>query len=260
MSADPRTPTFRDLADKVVLVTGGSRGIGAATCAALGANGARVAVAGRDRDAVEHTVSETEAAGGQATGVLGDCTDPRQLAAMRDEIERALGPVDAVAAFAGGFTARTPLLEISLEEWEYVLKSNLTSSLLTLQAFAPAMIDRGGGAFVLMSSNAGRFLDITLTASYAAAKAGVVMLARHAAKELGPANVRVNCVAPATTLTERVSSIMDEETRSRIAAMSPLGRLGAPQDSAWAALYLISDASAWLTGVTLDIAGGRIML
>jgi 3-oxoacyl-[acyl-carrier protein] reductase len=260
MSADPRTPRFSDLAGKVAVVTGGSRGIGAATCIALGANGAQVAVCGRDREAIEETVRATVDAGGGAVGATADCTRPEDLARLREQVERELGPADVVAAFAGGFAARTPLLEIGLEEWGSVLESNLTSSLLTLQAFAPGMLERGRGAFVLMASNAGRFLDIPLTASYAAAKAGIVMLARHAAKELGAGNVRVNCLAPATTLTERVRSVMDDDMRQAIARMSPLGRLGTPEDSAWAALYLLSEAAEWITGVTLDVAGGRIML
>jgi 3-oxoacyl-[acyl-carrier protein] reductase len=113
---------------------------------------------------------------------------------------------------------------------------------------------------VTMASNAARFLDIKLTASYAAAKAGVMMLSRHAALELGPQGVRVNCLAPATILTERVERVMDEERRASVAAMSPLGRLGEPDDPALAALFLASESARWMTGVTLDVAGGRIML
>jgi 3-oxoacyl-[acyl-carrier protein] reductase len=230
---DAPTPIFPDLAGRVALVTGGSRGIGAATCVALGANHARVAVAGRDPRAIAETVDATRAAGGEAIGVEGDCTSEADLDAMRSQIEAALGAVDVVAAFAGGFSARTPLLESSLEDFRSVVETNLI---------------------------AGRFLDIPLTASYAAAKAAIVMLTRHAAKELGPAGVRVNCVAPATTLTGRVEALMDEETRAGIAALSPLGRLGTPEDSALATLYLASDAAGYLTGVTIDVAGGRIML
>jgi 3-oxoacyl-[acyl-carrier protein] reductase len=257
---DAPTPIFPDLAGRVAMVTGGSRGIGAATCVALGANKARVAVAGRDPQAIAETVAATRAAGGEAIGVEGDCTSEAALDAMRAQIEADLGPVDVVAAFAGGFTARTPLLESSLDDFRSVVESNLIATFLTLKAFAPGMVERRHGAIVTMASNAGRFLDIPLTASYAAAKAAIVMLTRHAAKELGPAGVRVNCVAPATTLTGRVEGLMDEETRAGIAALAPLGRLGVPEDSAWATLYLASDAAGYLTGVTIDVAGGRIML
>jgi 3-oxoacyl-[acyl-carrier protein] reductase len=122
------------------------------------------------------------------------------------------------------------------------------------------MVERGSGSIVTMASNAARFLDIKLTASYAAAKSGIMMLSRHAALELGPHGVRVNILAPATILTERVKRVMDEERRAAIAEMSPLGTIGAPEDAALAALFLASDSAGWMTGVTLDVAGGRIMM
>jgi 3-oxoacyl-[acyl-carrier protein] reductase len=111
-----------------------------------------------------------------------------------------------------------------------------------------------------MSSNAGRFLDIQTTASYAAAKAGVIMFTRHVAKEVGRHGIRVNCVAPATVLTERIERLMSEERRVETAALAPLGRMGTPEDVALATLFLVSESASWLTGVTLDVTGGRIML
>jgi 3-oxoacyl-[acyl-carrier protein] reductase len=163
-------------------------------------------------------------------------------------------------AFAGGFGARTPLLETELDQWNGIVESNLTSTFLTLREFAVGMAERGSGSIVTMASNAARFLDITLTASYAAAKAGIAMLSRHAAIELGPRGVRVNVLAPATILSERVKRNMDEERLQSIAELSPLGTIGVPEDPALAALFLASDSARWLTGVTLDVAGGRIMM
>jgi 3-oxoacyl-[acyl-carrier protein] reductase len=122
------------------------------------------------------------------------------------------------------------------------------------------MVDAGAGAIVTMSSNAGRFLDKTTHAAYAAAKAGVIMFTRHLALEVGRYGVRANCVAPATTMSERIARLMTPEAIERTAAMSPLGRLGVPEDTANATVFLLSDASAWLTGVTIDVAGGRVML
>ena len=141
-----------------------------------------------------------------------------------------------------------------------MVESNLTSTFLTLREFAPGMVERGAGSIVTMASNASRHLDIPLTASYAAAKAGVTMLSRHAAIELGPHGVRVNVLAPATVTSERVKANMDEEREERIAALSPLGTIGTPDDPALAALFLASESARWMTGVTLDVAGGRIML
>jgi 3-oxoacyl-[acyl-carrier protein] reductase len=254
-------PSYPDLADKVAVVTGGSKGIGAAAAILLGHNRARVAVCGRDREAIERVTSDARDAGAaEAVGLAADLTTEDAVAGLRADVEEKLGPTEVLLAFAGGFGARTPLLRTQLEEWNAVVESNLTSTFLTLREFAPGMVERGSGSIVTMASNAARFLDIKLTASYAAAKAGIAMLSRHAALELGEHGVRVNVLAPATILSERVKSNMDEERLASIAAMSPLGTIGVPEDPAMAALFLASDSARWMTGVTLDVAGGRIMM
>ena len=254
-------PSYPDLAGKVAVVTGGSKGIGAATSVLLGHNRARVAVCGRDPETIERVASETREAGAaDAVGLAADLTTPDGAAGLRADVEDKLGPPDVLLAFAGGFGARTPLLETKVEEWNHVVESNLTSTFLTLREFAPGMVERGSGSIVTMASNAARFLDIKLTASYAAAKAGIMMLSRHAALELGPHGVRVNILAPATILSERVKGAMDEERLASIAEMSPLGTIGVPEDPALAALFLASDSARWITGMTLDVAGGRIMM
>lgn len=253
-------PQYPGLEGRVAVVTGGSKGIGAATCRALVANGVRVAVNGRDAAGIDALVQELESAGGEAIGVPADVRSANAIEAMRADVESGLGPPDFVLAFAGGFDHFTPVVETSEDEWEDVLRWNLTSTFLTVKTFLPAMLDRGSGAIVTMASNAARVLDGTLTASYAAAKAAVVQFTRHVALEVAPAGVRINCVAPATSLTERVERNLGPSQQAALAAKSPLGRLGLPEDSAFAALYLISDAAGWLTGVTLDVAGGRVML
>lgn len=255
-----KVPTYPDLAGKVAVVTGGSKGIGAATCRLLAMQGTRVAVVARERNGIDATVRQIEDAGGEALGLSADCTDLASIEAMHTQVERELGPVDILAAFAGGFTAYTPVQDISEEEWRHVIEWNLTSTFLTVKSFLPGLIARRRGAIVTMTSNSARYLDITLTASYAAAKAGVIMFTRHTAKEVGQYGIRVNCVAPATTLSERVERIMPEEKKQQVAHMAPLGRLGYPDDTALATLFLASDSAGWITGVTLDVAGGRIML
>jgi 3-oxoacyl-[acyl-carrier protein] reductase len=253
-------PRYPDLAGKVALVTGGSKGIGAAAVRALAANDARVAVNGRDEAALAAIVDEIAEAGGEAIVAPADVCSFEAVESMRERIEAKLGPVDVLVAFAGGFGAYTPVQDITEDEWHAVIDSNLTSTFLTVKAFLPGMIERRRGAIVTMASNAARFLDSTLTASYAAAKAGIAMFTRHVAREVGPYGVRANCIAPATTMSERIERILTEEQRAELSAKSPLGRLGVPEDSAMATLFLASESAGWLTGVTLDVAGGRVML
>jgi 3-oxoacyl-[acyl-carrier protein] reductase len=253
-------PTYPDLAGRVAVVTGGSKGIGAAACSVLCANGVKVAVVARDQDGIDGVVMALRDTGGTAIGVSSDMVSFAAIEEMRQRVEEELGPVDILMSFAGGFSKMTPVVDITEEEWAFVIESNLTSTFLTCKAFLPRMIERGRGAIVTMASNAARNLDVTLTASYAASKAGIVMFTRHVAKEVGPSGVRVNCIAPATTISERVERIMTPERIQYMADLAPLGRIGMPQDSALAALFLVSDSASWLTGVTLDVAGGRIML
>jgi 3-oxoacyl-[acyl-carrier protein] reductase len=259
-AAEGEVPTYPDLAGQIAFVTGGSKGIGRSTCRMLAANGVKVAVVARGAADVDATVAELRASGAEAIGLMADCSSWEQLEASRRTTEELLGPVDIVMAFAGGFGARTPIQEITEEEWHYVVNSNLTSTFLTVKTFLPGMIERRRGSIVTMSSNAGRLLDITLTASYAAAKAGIAMFTRHVAKEVGEFGVRANVIAPATLATDRVKGVMDETMLSRIGGMAPLGRIGQPEDAAHAALFLASGSAGWLTGITIDVAGGRIML
>ena len=247
---------YADLDGRVALVTGGSRGIGAATCRLLAQNGVRVAVNGRDAGAVDALVDEL---GDGALAAPGDATSWDHVEGIRDRVLGALGPVDILMPFAGGFDHYTSVQDITEAEWHQVIDANLTSTFLAVKAFIPGMIERRHGAVVTMASNAARLLDATLIASYAAAKAGIVQFTRHVAREVGPSGVRCNCIAPATTLTERIARNLDTEQREALAKLSPLARLGAPEDSAHAAVFLASDAAGFLTGVTLDVAGGRVM-
>jgi 3-oxoacyl-[acyl-carrier protein] reductase len=251
--------SYPDLAGKVALVTGGSRGIGAATCRALAANGVKVAVNGRDRAAIDAVVAKIAADGGTAVAAPGDVTDEAAVRDMRDVVERALGPVEILAAFAGGQGAPVPTTQLGLEQWRAVLESDLTSVFLTVTALLPAMIERGGGAIITMSSSAGR-QPSAANAAYAAAKAGVVMFSKHLANEVAALGVRVNCLAPSAVLNDRMQRFMSAGQLDELAAAFPLGRIGQPDDIAQAVLYLASSASSWVTGVTLDLTGGRVIV
>ena len=252
-------PYYPDLAGKVALVTGGSRGIGAATCRALAANGVKVAVNGRDQAAIDSVVADITADGGTAVAAPGDVTDEAAVRNMRDVVERAFGSVEILAAFAGGQGTPVPTTQLGLDQWRAVIESDLTSVYLTVSAFLPAMIERGGGAVITMSSAAGR-QPSRANAAYAAAKAGVGMLTKHLANELGTYGVRVNCLAPSAVLNDRMQRYMSAEQLDELASAFPLGRIGQPGDVAQAVLYLASSASSWVTGVTLDLTGGRVIV
>ncbi|HEX8929448.1 MAG TPA: SDR family NAD(P)-dependent oxidoreductase [Actinomycetota bacterium] len=258
-----RTPMYPDLAGKVAVVTGGSRGIGAATCRMLAANGARVVVNGRDQAALQQTVEELRAAGGEATGIAADVADLAEIERLRQETERAYGPAEVLAAFvAGGGPLPGPTAQITPEEWDAALRGNLGVTFLTLKCFLPGMVERGRGAIVTMASSAARLASGQRTGAptgYAVAKAGVVRLTQEVAKEVAPHGVRVNCVAPSTILTGRLAAVIPEERRAQMTALHPLGRLGTPEDVASAVLFLASEAASWITGVTLDVAGGQVM-
>ncbi|MDQ2959560.1 MAG: SDR family oxidoreductase [Candidatus Dormibacteraeota bacterium] len=251
--------TYPDLAGKVAVVTGGSKGIGAATCRALASNGVSVAVVARDQPGIDQMVASLIDSGGHAAGFSVDAMKYAEVDDLRRRVEERLGPTDILMPFAGGFDKLTAVTEITEEDWRFVIDSNLTATFFACKAFLPGMQQRGRGAIVTMASNVARTIDVLLTASYAAAKAGVVQFTRHVAKEMGSSGVRINCIAPATTLTERIANFMTDERLQQMSDLSTLKRIGMPEDSAMAALFLASDSASWLTGITIDVAGGRVM-
>jgi 3-oxoacyl-[acyl-carrier protein] reductase len=250
---------YPDLAGRVAVITGGSRGIGAQTARALAANGARVAVIGRDEQALAGVADSIAATGGQALAVRADCTVEAEVEHAAATIAERLGPVDILAAFAGGNGMPVPTAEETVAHWREVVDSDLTATFACVRAFLPVMIDHRRGSIITMSSAAGRQAARS-NAAYAAAKAGVIALTRHLAGEMGPHGIRVNCIAPSAVENERMRTWTTEEQRSELGDSFPLRRIGQPEDVAAAALFLASDASAWITGVTLDIAGGKIMV
>jgi 3-oxoacyl-[acyl-carrier protein] reductase len=242
----------------VAVVTGGSRGIGAGIAFALAECGAKVVVTGRDRAALDRVARSITEAGGTVLAVPAELTDEAAVLRLRTETERAFGVATLVAACAGGGGEPKPLLEDSVERWRATLETNLTSAFLTLRAFLPAMIEARKGAVVMMSSSAGRQLS-GASASYAAAKAGLQSLMRQAAAEAAPNNVRVNAVAPSAIITDRLAAA-PASVRDAIGQGFPLRRMGTVADVVEATLFLLSGRSRWITGTTLDVTGGRVML
>jgi 3-oxoacyl-[acyl-carrier protein] reductase len=252
-------PVYPDLAGKVAVITGGSRGIGAATAVALGANGASVAVVGRDHAAIDATVEAVRAEGARVIGVRADSTVEDDLGSLRQQVEEQLGPVDILAVFAGGNGMPVPTENETSSHWREVLETDLTSAFLTVSTFLPGMVSRGSGVIVTMASAAARQAARS-SAAYAAAKAGVIAFSRHLAGEHAKDGIRVNCIAPSAIENDKMRSWVPEAERKALGATFPLGRIGQPEDVAAATLFLASSASAWITGITLDIAGGKIML
>ncbi len=251
-------PTYPDLAGKVAFVTGGSSGIGAATCRLLAANGVRVGVSGRNEARIDGVVRTIRKAGGEAISSPADCTKSGELAKAHELVTRGLGPVDILVAFAGAGGEPVPFLRLTEETWRAVVDDNLTATFLTIKAFAPSMLERRRGAIVTMASSAGRLPGLA-SPPYAASKAGIVMLTGHLARELAPQGVRVNCVAPSAIMNDRLANLPEEKLRE-IATGFPLGRIGTPEDVAFAVLYLVSENASWITGATLDVSGGRIIV
>jgi 3-oxoacyl-[acyl-carrier protein] reductase len=249
------------LNDKVALVTGSSRGIGAAIARLFAAQGAQVVVNARTPGPIESTVSAIQASGGQALGIAADCTDAAAVEQMRARVEAELGPVDILVANVGGPVGDpVPTAELSEEGWRLTLDLNLTATFFTVRSVLPGMVERRRGSIITVSSTAGR-QPSQATAAYSAAKAAVVMFTRHLANEVGQHDVRANCIAPGAILTEGGAlSRAPEAVQRQVAELHPLKRVGEPDDVAQAALFLASDASSWITGITLDVAGGRVML
>ncbi len=250
---------YPDLAGKVAVVTGGSRGIGAATARALAANGVAVAVVGRDRSALDATVDGIASAGGRAIGLVADCTIEGDVAGLRDAVTDTFGAPDIVAPFAGGNGMPVPTVQETAAHWRAVVESDLTATFLTVSAFLGDMVARRAGVIITMSSAAAR-QPAQSAAAYAAAKAGVIAFTRHLAREVAREGIRVNCIAPSAIENDKMRRWVPEERRRALGEEFPLRRIGQPEDCAAAALFLASTASSWITGVTLDIAGGKIMV
>jgi 3-oxoacyl-[acyl-carrier protein] reductase len=257
--SSPDRARYPDLDGKTAIVTGGSRGIGAATARALAANGAAVVVVGRDEQALEAVTASVRADGGRALAVRADCMVEAELERCARTVREELGAADILATFAGGNGMPVPTASETASHWREVIESDLTSMFLTTSAFLPGMIESGRGSIITMSSAAARQAARS-NAAYAAAKAGVIAFTRHLANEIGTLGIRVNCIAPSATENERMRTWTTEQERRQLGREFPLGRIGQPEDVAAAALFLASDASSWITGVTLDIAGGKIMV
>ena len=243
---------------RVVLVTGGSRGIGRAIGLALGRPGDVVAFNHFDPDesAAEETIRLLEARGVTAEGQKFDVSDPAAVNAHLEGLVGRHGRLDVLVNNAG-ITMDTLLVRMTLEQWERVLRVNLTGTFVCLQAAAKVMMKQRCGTIVNLASVVGAVGNVG-QANYAASKAGVMALTKTAAKELASRGVRVNCVAPGFIETDMTRAI-PEKVAELMRANIPLGRVGQPEDVADVVAFLCSDAARYLTGQVLHVGGGMYM-
>jgi 3-oxoacyl-[acyl-carrier protein] reductase len=240
---------YASLEGKVALVTGGSRGIGAAISRELGSAGARVAVNHQSgKDPAEEIASEI---GGIA--LAANVGDPAEAKELIERVESELGDIDVLVNNAG-ITRDTLIARMSDQEWEEVIETNLRGTFNTCRAVARKMLKRRSGAIVNLTSVVGIHGNPG-QANYAASKAGIIGLTKALARELGSRGVRANAVAPGYISTE-LTDVLSEEIRGAILANTPMGRLGSPEDVAAAVRFLCSDEAAFITGDVLLVDGG----
>jgi 3-oxoacyl-[acyl-carrier protein] reductase len=246
------------LAGHVVLVTGSSRGIGAEVAVHAAAEGASVAIHyHHSADGAERTLHRVREAGGTGERFAADVADARQAEELVESVIGHFGRLDALVNNAGR-TQVGPFLEIEPDEWEAVIRTDLTAAFHTCRAALPSMVERGSGAIVNIASRLGQ-VGIAQTAAYSAAKAGLIGLTRALATEFGPQGIRVNAVAPGFTITEMTADLAEsEEGRRRLRDM-PLGRFGRADEVADAVVFLLSDRSSLFLGQTLNPNAGGYM-
>ncbi len=244
-----------DLTGRVAVVTGGGQGIGEGIAKSLAAAGASVVVAARNVERIERVASEIAQAGGEALAVATDVTDRDALVALADAATDTFGGLHVWVNNAGGSPVRSPLDELSEDDWDACLALNLTSVWRASVIAAERMAD--GGSIINISSPAGD-RGVPGSGHYAAAKAGVNSLTKTLSLELAP-SVRVNGISPGYVPTEVMMTALDTD-EAALEAMAtkrvPLKRLGTPDDMGSTAVYLASQAGGWVTGQTIIVAGG----
>lgn len=242
----------------VVLITGASRGIGAATARLFAKEGWAVGVNYcSSRKAAEDLVSEIRSSGGTAAALPGDVSDSVQAAQLVEETERLLGPIDVLVCNAGVALPQQLLTDTTDVQWRRVMGVDLDGVFYTVRAAVPGMVRRQKGSIVTVSSMWG-VTGGSCEVAYSAAKAGVIGLTRALAKELGPSHIRVNCVAPGVIDTE-MNGALDAQSMEWLEEETPLGRIGREEDVARSILFLAGEEASFITGQVLQTNGGIVI-
>jgi NAD(P)-dependent dehydrogenase (short-subunit alcohol dehydrogenase family) len=252
------------LYDKNAIVTGGARGMGFAIAKALYQEGSRVAILDIDEKGAADSAKQLDEKEDRVIGRKIDVTHKSDVHQVVQEMKRRWGSVDILVNNAGG-ALNTPYLleEVEEKDWNLVLDVNLKGAFLCCQAVIPEMAKQKGGVIVNISALAGHWRASLAGVQYTAAKAGVEGLTRQLAYDWGKAGIRVNAVAPTVTMTgDRIQSLWDaksEEEKKKVLSNIPLGRLGTPEEVASVVVFLASDESSYITGITIDVSGGRYL-
>ena len=248
------------LKDKVAIVTGGGSGFGEGIAQRFADEGAKVVIADLAAAAGQRVADAIVARGGQAVAIQADVSKDASVAALLAAAVDAFGTVHVVVNNAGTTHRNRPMLEVTEDEFDRVYAVNVKSIFLTAKHFVPHFRAQGGGVFVNIASTAGVRPRPGLT-WYNGSKGAVITTSRSMAAELGPDNIRVNCVNPVIGATGLVAEFMGvedtPENRKRFVATIPMGRFSTPEDVANACLYLASDEARFITGVLLEVDGGR---
>jgi 3-oxoacyl-[acyl-carrier protein] reductase len=250
--------------DRAILVTGASRGIGAAIATALAAEGGLVIVNYRENGAAAEAVAERcRALGGQALAVAADVTDPVAVAGLAARITEEVGRLDAVvnnafAPYRFDPDHRVRFRDVSWDSYQRQFDGAVRAAYTVVQAMLPLMARRSGGAIVNLASDLVARPSIPYH-DYTTAKAALVGFSRNLAAELGPIGVRVNCVAPGLVVPTEASRDTPEEVREALIAQTPLRRLATPEDVAGPVLFLAGEDSRFVTGQVLYVDGGLVM-
>ena len=248
---------FTSIAGRAVVVTGATRGIGKGIAQVFAGAGARVLIVGRDAEAAKDMVAELSATGAEASHVHADVSrreDCQRIAAAAAE---RFGGIDVLCANAGIFPA-APLAEMTDEDIDAVLGTNLRGTILSVQACLPALAASGRGRVILTSSITGPITGFPGWAHYGASKAGQLGFLRTAAIELAASDITINAVLPGNIVTEGLDSL-GEEYQAQMAASIPLRRLGTVEEIGHAALFLATDEAGYITGQTIVVDGGQVL-